>query len=159
MREGGGQAVSNGNMCQKQQAVHKCMPWLAAAGPRPQPCPCPMPAHLREMLAEWLLPALTTARWMSSGVPWYSGTLASRSTAVTCRRVGLGCGEARGVVLATSCCCNLGAAQQQPGMHALRTAPPFLSSRAHPLRLLLVVKALQAQLAVEAAAHGVEGIL
>lgn len=37
------------------------------------------------MLAEWLLPAATTARQMSSGVPWYSCTLVSRSTPLTCR--------------------------------------------------------------------------
>lgn len=44
-------------------------------------------AHLREMLAEWLLPAETTARWMSSGWPWYRLTLStSRSTMPTCVR-------------------------------------------------------------------------
>lgn len=64
-------------------------PGMRPAAARQRQALAPTLPHLREMLAEWLLPAATTARQMSSGVPWYSSTLVSRSTERTCRH-GLG---------------------------------------------------------------------
>lgn len=43
--------------------------WPALQPPGQAPPPSPA-THLREMEAVWLLPALTTASWMSSGWPW-----------------------------------------------------------------------------------------